>query len=105
MLSNVAGPLAKCDVAVLLANCTAVINAGQGMNMRGFNIFVGQNCPEDTYGAAGKVYGWASAPCKPCARNLITDGLRMLSNASLCINPDGFGYQSEGAGTCWGLLS
>jgi hypothetical protein len=75
------------------------------MNMRGFNIFAGQNCPEDTYGAAGKVYGWASAPCKPCARNLITDGLRMLSNASLCINPDGFGYQSEGAGTCWGLLS
>jgi hypothetical protein len=28
---------------------------------------------------------------------MITDGLSMLSNASFCINDNGFGYSSEGA--------
>jgi hypothetical protein len=48
-------------------------------------------------GVAGKLFGWAAAPCKPCPRNLITDGLTMLTNASVCINDNGCGYSSEGA--------
>ena len=31
---------------------------------------------------------------------MITDGLEMQSNASACINDDGFGYASEGASRC-----
>ncbi len=60
------------------------------------NQFVGKDCPINTYGAAGKVYGWAAAPCKPCPRNMITDGLTKVNNSDVCINDDGFGYASEG---------
>jgi hypothetical protein len=67
-----------------------------GMLAQGKNQFVGKDCPENTYGAAGKVYGWAAAPCKPCPRNMITDGARKVNNSDVCINDDGFGYASEG---------
>jgi hypothetical protein len=48
-------------------------------------------------GAAGTVYGLMAAPCKPCPRNMITDGLTKVNSSDACINPDGFGYASEGA--------
>lgn len=70
------------------------------MISQGKNLFVGIDCPENTYGAAGKLYGWAAAPCKPCARNMITDGLTNSNNSDSCINPDGFGYATEGASRC-----
>jgi hypothetical protein len=66
----------------------------------GKNLFAAKDCPINTYGAAGKVYGWAAAPCKPCPRNMITDGLSKVNNSDVCINDDGFGYQSEGASRC-----
>ena len=72
------------------------------MIAQGRNQFVGKPCPENTYGAADKVYGWAAAPCKPCPRNMITDGATMVSNSSVCINDNGFGYASEGE---WALLA
>jgi hypothetical protein len=58
-----------------------------------------RTCCGPAAGAAGKVFGWASAPCKPCPRNMITDGYDGASNASACITDDGFGYTSEGAHT------
>jgi len=78
----------------------AVIEAGQGMIATGKNLFAAKDCPANTYGAAGKVYGWAAAPCKPCPRNMITDSLTKVNNSEVCINPDGFGYASEGASRC-----
>ena len=66
----------------------------------GKNLFAAKDCPANTYGAAGKVYGWAAAPCKPCPRNMITDGLTKVNDSGVCINPDGFGYASEGASRC-----
>lgn len=77
-----------------------VINAGQGMIAAGNNIFTASDCPANTYGAAGKVYGLVAAPCKPCPRNMITNGLTNVNTSDLCINPDGFGYASEGASRC-----
>jgi hypothetical protein len=71
-----------------------------GMIAQGKNTFSGKDCPANTYGAAGRVWGWASAPCKPCARNLITDGAIKVNNSDVCINDDGFGYASEGASRC-----
>jgi hypothetical protein len=70
------------------------------MIAQGKNLFVAKDCPANTYGAAGKVYGWAAAPCKPCPRNMITDGLTKVNNSDVCINDDGFGYASEGASRC-----
>ena len=70
------------------------------MIAQGKNLFVGRDCPINTYGAAGKVYGWAAAPCKPCPRNMITDGAITVNNSDVCINDDGFGYASEGASRC-----
>jgi hypothetical protein len=71
-----------------------------GMIAQGVNTFAGMGCPINTYGAAGKVYGLTSAPCKPCPRNMITDGAVNVTNADVCINPGGFGYASEGASRC-----
>mgnify|MGYP001807294703 CR=1 FL=1 len=62
----------------------------------GANAYSAADCPANTYGAAGKVYGLMAAPCKPCPRNMITDGLTRVNNSDACINPDGFGYASEG---------
>jgi len=70
------------------------------MIAQGKNLFVAKDCPANTYGAAGKVYGWAAAPCKPCPRNMITDGLIKVNTSDACINDDGFGYASEGASRC-----
>jgi len=78
----------------------ADIEAGQGMIADGKNTFSARDCPINTYGAAGKVYGLTAAPCKPCPRNMITDGLTRVNNTDACINPDGFGYASEGASRC-----
>jgi len=78
----------------------AVIEAGQGMIASGRNTFTAWDCPENTYGASGKVYGLTAAPCKPCPRNMITAGLARVNNSDMCINPDGFGYASEGASRC-----
>jgi hypothetical protein len=66
------------------------------MIAQGANKFAAQDCPINTYGAAGIVYGWAAAPCKPCARNMITDGAVKVNNSDVCVNDDGFGYASEG---------
>lgn len=71
-----------------------------GMIAQGKNDFTGKDCPANTYGAAGKVYGWAAAPCKPCPRNMITDGAVKVNNSDVCVNDDGFGYASEGASRC-----
>ena len=71
-----------------------------GMVMQGKNQFAAMSCPENTYGASGRVYGWAAAPCKPCPRNMITDGLTNVNTSDACINPDGYGYASEGASRC-----
>jgi hypothetical protein len=64
------------------------------------NQFVGRECPINTYGAAGKVWGWAAAPCKPCPRNMITDGATRVANMSGCVNDNGFGMASEGKACC-----
>lgn len=66
----------------------------------GRNSFVGSDCPENTYGATGRVFGLIAAPCKPCPRNMITDGAVRVNTSDACINPDGFGYASEGASRC-----
>jgi hypothetical protein len=81
----------------LLPDAVAVIEAGQGMIAAGANAYHASDCPENTYGASGKVYGLVAAPCKPCPRNMITDGLTRVNNSDACINPDGFGYASEGS--------
>ena len=78
----------------------AVIEAGQGMIAAGANAYRASDCPENTYGASGKVYGLVAAPCKPCPRNMMTDGLIRVNNSDACINPDGFGYASEGLCRC-----
>lgn len=70
------------------------------MIAQGKNQFVGKECPVNTYGAAGKVYGLTSAPCKPCARNMITDNATRVNSSDVCINDNGFGYASEGASRC-----
>lgn len=58
------------------------------------------DCPDGTYGVAARVYGLAIAPCKPCARNMVTSGNRS-SSAQACYNPAGFGYsQLTGATQC-----
>jgi hypothetical protein len=72
------------------------------MIAQGNNLFVGKECPINTYGAAGKVYGWAAAPCKPCPRNMITDGTTRVTSMDVCVNDDGFGYASEGKECCAG---
>jgi hypothetical protein len=60
------------------------------------NVFSASDCPVNTYGVAAKMYGLAAAPCKPCPRNMITDGALRVNSSDACINPDGFGYASEG---------
>ena len=74
------------------------------MIAQGNNLFVGKECPINTYGAAGKVYGWAAAPCKPCPRNMITDGATRVTSMDVCVNDNGFGYASEGTSGCAGCL-
>jgi len=93
-------PLVANGTLVRATSTSCFIEAGQGMIAQGKNLFVGKDCPANTYGAAGKVYGWASAPCKPCPRNMITDNLTKVNNSDVCINDDGFGYASEGASRC-----
>jgi hypothetical protein len=88
-VSNLASLLTHCLLPPLLLHVRAVIEAGQGMIASGRNTFVGRDCPNNTYGAAGRVYGWASAPCKPCPRNMITDGLSRVNTSDACINPGG----------------
>lgn len=66
----------------------------------GQNKFVGMDCPVNTYGAAGKVYGLTAAGCKPCSRNLVTDGKLKVNSSEVCTNDDGWGYASEGASRC-----
>jgi hypothetical protein len=86
--------------------CSADIEAGQGMIASGRNIFAAYDCPANSYGVTGKIFGLGAAPCKPCPRNMITDGLTRVNNSDACVNDDGFGYASEGwlsdhtAGTC-----
>jgi hypothetical protein len=80
----------------------ADIDPGFGMISQGNNQFSAVPCPKDTYGAADKVWGWAAAPCKPCPRNMITDGATRVTNMSVCVNDDGFGMASEGK-SCWFL--
>jgi hypothetical protein len=85
---------------------SADIEAGQGMIASGRNIFAAYDCPANSYGVTGKIFGLGAAPCKPCPRNMITDGLTRVNNSDACVNDDGFGYASEGwlsdhtAGTC-----
>jgi hypothetical protein len=74
----------------------ADIEAGQGMIASGRNMFSATDCPVNTYGVTGKMYGLAAAPCKPCPRNMITDGAARVNSSDACVNPDGFGYASEG---------
>lgn len=71
--------------------CTADIEAGRGMIASGPNTFAGMDCPANSYGAAGRVYGLRAAPCKPCPRNMVTDQLVNANSSDACINPDGFG--------------
>lgn len=71
-----------------------------GMIAAGYNRFTGMDCPINTYGAAGRVYGLTAAPCKPCPRNMITDGQSRVNTSEACINDDGWGYASEGASRC-----
>jgi hypothetical protein len=75
------------------------------MIAQGANKFAAQDCPINTYGAAGIVYGWAAAPCKPCARSMITDGAVKVNNSGVCVNDDGFGYASEGESCCCCLVT
>jgi hypothetical protein len=70
------------------------------LSYTGANAYRASDCPENTYGASGKVYGLVAAPCKPCPRNMMTDGLIRVNNSDACINPDGFGYASEGLCRC-----
>lgn len=80
--------------------CLADVEAGMGMIAQGQNKFAGMECPINTYGSSGKVYGLTAAPCKPCPRNMITDGQTLVNNSMVCINDDGYGYASEGASRC-----
>jgi hypothetical protein len=66
----------------------------------GRNAFTALDCPANTYGASARVYGLTAAPCKPCPRNMITDGLTRVNDSNACINDDGFGYDSEGSSRC-----
>lgn len=81
----------------------ADIEAGQGMIAAGRNVFSGTDCPVNTYGVAARMYGRAAAPCKPCPRNMITDSAARVNSSDACVNPDGFGYASEGESNalCW----
>jgi hypothetical protein len=88
------------DAATAPPNEPADIEAGQGMIADGKNTFSGKDCPINTYGASGKVYGLVAAPCKPCPRNMITDLKTRVNSSDVCINDDGFGYASEGASRC-----
>lgn len=67
-----------------------------GMVAQARNSFKGVQCPVNTYGVASRVYGWTAAPCKPCPRNMITDGVAGSTTMDACINPGGYGYASEG---------
>jgi hypothetical protein len=69
------------------------------MIVAGRNTFKGLDCPANTYGGSGRMYGWSAAPCKPCPRGMITDGVSGATNSDACINPGGFGYASEGEQT------
>lgn len=62
----------------------------------GHNVFSAMDCPANAYGVSSKMYGLTAAPCKPCPRNMITDGVERVTDSDACINPDGFGYASEG---------
>lgn len=75
----------------------AVIEPGQGMIASSRNAFSASDCPVNAYGVSAKMYGLNAAPCKPCPRNMITDGQDRVPSSDACINPDGFGYASEGA--------
>lgn len=69
------------------------------MIVRGQNAFAASDCPINTYGVSGRIYGLQASPCKPCPRNMVTDRGLSTSMAD-CLNPDGFGYASEGASRC-----
>lgn len=58
---------------------------------------VGMACPANAYGAAGKMYGLTISACKPCSRNLVTDGVSRANGSEACVNDDGWGYNSDGA--------
>jgi hypothetical protein len=78
----------------------ADIEQGMGMIADARNSYTAGWCPVNSYGASARVYGLTSAPCKPCPRNMITNGLAAQSTMDACINDDGFGYTSEGASRC-----
>ena len=63
----------------------------------GKNLFAATDCPANSYGAGGKVYGLRAAPCMPCPRNMITDGVTKVNDSRACMNDHGYGYASEGA--------
>lgn len=85
---------------MLCVCCCADIVAGQGMIAQAKNTFTAYDCPINTYGVYDTMYGLAAAPCKPCPRNMITDNQTMVRDPETCINPDGYGYATEGASRC-----
>jgi hypothetical protein len=76
-----------------------------GMIAQGANTFAGMSCPANTYGAADRMYGLRAAPCKPCPRNMITDGITNVNSSDTCINPNGFGESRAASAALPALLS
>jgi hypothetical protein len=81
--------------------CCADIKSGWGITFdpQNFAAYVAiKPCPANTYGVAAKTNGLINAPCKACAKNLLSSA---GSNAfEDCKNPGGFGYTTEGANQC-----
>jgi hypothetical protein len=77
------------------------------MIAQGKNLFVAKDCPINTYGAAGKVYGWAAAPCKPCPRNMITvrpsRGAQLPAGSAALLRAARCALRKAACPRCWPL--
>lgn len=80
--------------------CLADIEPGWSMTFDPDNLgtFKAELCGANRYGVPERIYGLQSAPCKACAKNLLS--AQGSSSFQACYNPAGFGYSSEGANQC-----
>eukprot|EP00878_Enallax_costatus_P026846 GHUV01028850.1.p1 GENE.GHUV01028850.1~~GHUV01028850.1.p1 ORF type:complete len:672 (+),score=69.23 GHUV01028850.1:1615-3630(+) len=94
-------PLADEGSMVASATSACYIKAGWGVtiDLTDFTKFRAITpCPNNTFGVAADTFGLVSAPCKACSKNLKSaSGSKSFRD---CLNPDGFGYTSEGANQC-----
>ena len=78
----------------------ADVESGWGVTIDPSNVSAlqGLQCPINTYGVAGRVHGLRATPCKACPKNMRSPA--GANGFSVCTNPAGFGYTSEGANQC-----